>query len=76
MAISLGDGEGRFGYVKGAALMGDVNDPCLRADPENDPLHDAGVMVAEAEISGESNDGVLFGSRWHLDVILLELDTV
>ena len=76
VAISLGDGEGGFGNVKGTAFMRDVNDPCLRADPQNDALHDAGVMIAEAEISGESNDGVLFGSRWHLDVILLELDTL
>ena len=74
--MSLGDGEGGFGNVKGAAFMCDVNDPRLRADTKNDSLHDTGVMAVEAEVGGESNDGVLLGSRWHLEAILLELDTV
>ena len=54
--------------------MRDIDDARLGADLENDALHDAGVMIAEAEVGGQGDDGVWFGSRGHLRTILVHSD--
>lgn len=71
MSPRLGDGEGGFGDIEGAAFMRDIDDVRLGADPENDALHDAGVVIGETEVGGQGDDGVWFGWRRHLRTILV-----
>jgi hypothetical protein len=56
VAIGLPDGERSFGDIERAALVRDVHDSRAGADTCNDAFHDAGEVVAEAEISGECDD--------------------